>query len=401
MHKSRLIPMLVLALLLLLTACTASRTPPAVQEQADVALTVSVQPAATASTLETEPPAPATDAPLATAVPVPEEDTPFEVGEATVPDLASTWQITPFKVGHAVVDEPDPGWEYIVIYYGIENQSDRVDYYLPAGYGPRWLEDIMRDWDWSDELPPSDPALIHSYITTNEGYQYEPEAPSLWREMALIEGDETRFLVDVEPEWNEPGYAPSFYYLPPVPPGFRLFGSILFKVAGNTTGRTWIIPGVGEVRLDNIGQPLSFPFDEPPGYIKQIGDWFELEDGNRVSVLQFERESDGSAFIVLQFDNATGQDFNPSRLQLHLISEGGWLIPQRNYFACVPLLAECPYKPPKVGPGQQLAHPLPWQIPPQVGDLYLQIIHNESMSEEGHYNGGEWAVFRLPASSGE
>ena len=336
--------------------------------------------------------------PEQTAVPVQEESEELflQIGEESAPDLVPQWEITPFRVGEAAVNNPDPGWRYVAIYYGIENRGVNLEYYLPAGYGPRWLEAIIPRWNWSNRLPPSDPALIHSYIQTAEGYRYEPKPSSLWHHMTIIEGDEPFFFADKRQRWDEISYAPNFMYFPPIPPGFRLFGSIEFKVAGNTTAHTWVIPGLGEFLLDDIGQDLSFPFDEAPSYVKQIGEDFVLEDGNSVTVSGFGRRLDGSAYILLDFHNPTGLDFDPSKFQLHLISDRGWLVPQRNYFACVPLFDICPHKPPKIGPGQQLTHPLPWQIPAEIGDMYLEVIYHESMGRDGHYNGGEWAVFMLP-----
>lgn len=303
------------------------------------------------------------------------------------------WEITPYKVGDRIVDNPEPGWTYKVIYFGIKNLSNQLDYYSLNGDVPGWLSDNI-----SDDLPLSQPSIGASFIKTNEGYQYQkdPTITSFFGNlMPIIQGDDDFFFINLPTEITDKfgiSYAPQFDLLPPIPPGFRLFGSISFRIAENTTGWTLVIPGSGEYPIDNINSTLQFPFDQHPNYVKLIGDSFSIDNGVTATPTNFIRNPDGSASIDLVFHNPTGYDFTASDFQVHLINDRGWLVGQPNYFKCS--LFGCPNIP-TIGPGQSATYTLGWVIPPEIDTLYMELIYHEGLSSNGTFLTQGWSLYEL------
>ncbi len=306
------------------------------------------------------------------------------------------WKFTPFKYGDAEDLVADVGWRYIVIYFAIENCSEQPQIYSADMYAPFIYAHTLLD-----KRPVSQPSLGTSYISTNEGavYPYSTGEDFTLETIWTIKGDSTDYETYLQREFGEFKFGSyTFDDLPPVPPRFRVFGSIAFRVAANTTGWTWVIPDVAEYPLDTLAD-VVFPYDWQPAYVRTVGDTLEI-DKVGITLADAKRQAN-SLSIDVYIDNQGFQNFSAYKLGLWLFDSQGRPIADLYYnpFTCVskPLgtLGLC-WASDSVAPGQALSIQHEYPLPDNMsGSLFLEMVYGEGLSSDSSFDAPYWAVFEL------
>ncbi len=297
------------------------------------------------------------------------------------------WKITPFMVGEADYQDLIPGGKYYAIYFAIENIGNRLDYL--------YFEDCIPGVS-STKNQPFQPTILDAYIRTDDGHEYPEAIESQYYPSRCAQNlkninqlgysienkqDELFFHYNFSPRQDNEVRISGW---PPIPPGFKIYASMLFKLGVNTNGYTLVLPGIDEYAFDKINQPIKFPFDQEPTFIKVLGSPVKVNDNSQLTVENFSRTLDGKGILNFSLQNPTGDDLYPSNYKLYIFDDLG-----RSAFQSIRLDMS------SIGRGQEMTYSVQFNFFPSAENLFLLITHDANIDAQGSYNAPWWEIFEL------